>query len=238
MSYYMVSEGGAIDVSDEGIEIWSRSWQTYKERLFPDDKDAIPSYALARRLQHTKYWRSLQYWFTPAHTTFDENGGNSQPLTVDKPIIGIHEIFKPHTAVMDIGCGGGSAAIGMARENRKTDIIATDYELGKKIPIPKHHEKNLKFQQEDWRKFTLPDSSVDAFISDQGIARYGNTDQSVKEMTRIAKAGAIFRGTQQRGIYGIPNFDDRLSMFGWNVWQVRLPSGEASNIIIAQLAVK
>lgn len=234
----MSGEVGAIDVSNEGIEIWNRSWQTYKDRLFPDDKDAIPFYAVGQRLQYNKRWKQFQYWFTPANTKFDENASNSQLITVAKPIIGIHEVFKPQTTVMDIGCGGGSAAIGMARENPKTDIIATDYELGEKISIPEHHEQNLKFQREDWRHFTLPDGSVDGFVSDQGIARYGNTDQSVKELTRIAKIGAVFRGTQQRGMFGQPNFDDRLAIFGWDVWHLRFPSGGASNIVIAKLKVK
>lgn len=234
----MAGENGAIDLSHEGIEIWNRTWSTYKERLFPEDKSITPLFSPVKRFQHDKLWPSIQYWFTPANTELDLYDKNTRIITVKKPVFGIRDVFKPGTVVMDIGCGGGSAAIGMAREFKKTHILATDYELGKAVSMPTHREPNLEFKSEDWRSFTFSDNSFDAFVSDQGIARYGNTDQSVKELTRIAKVGAVFRGTQTRGIYGQPNFHDRLAMTGWDVWQLRYPSGSASGIIIAQLKNK
>lgn len=228
---------GKLGRSYEGIEIWNRSWETYKARLFPEDAAALPMFAFGRRLNHAKFWSNLEYWFTPANSKYSLEAGNTSLITVKKPIVGIRAIFAPNNTVMDVGCGGGDAAIGMARENRKNKIQAVDYELGKEIAFPTHHEPNLEFQQQDWRAFTLPDSSIDAFLSDQGVARYGNSETVVQELTRIAKVGALFRGTQTRGIYGVPNFHERLAEAGWDVWHLKSLGGP-TNLIAAQLKNK
>jgi ubiquinone/menaquinone biosynthesis C-methylase UbiE len=98
---------------------------------------------------------------------------------------------------------------------------------------------NLRFQNEDWRQFSLSDNSIDAFISDQGIPLYGNIDSAVAELTRIAKKGALFRGTGTRGRSGVPNFDDRLAAFGWDVWHLRRNgTGDPTYCYSAQLKTK
>lgn len=239
MNLYMAEDHkGALAVSQEGIEIWNRSWDTYKDRLFPDDANAISMFAIGARLKHAKFWANPQYWFTPAFTKYEEDGMRPEIITAKKPILGLRTIFAPDRTVMDIGCGGGAAAIGMAREFRKNKILAVDYELGKEIPFPLHKESNLEFRQEDWRAFSLSDDSVDSFVSDQGIARYGNKESIVTELTRIAKVGAVFRGTQTRGIYGVPNFNERLAQAGWDVWHLRNPGGGVTQLIMAELKRK
>lgn len=235
----MVSETqGVIGQSHEGIEIWSRSWDTYKHRLFFDDVQALSPFALLKRLSHQKNWKEFQYWHTPADTVFDPDANHTELVSRNTPLFGIREFFKPNTTLMDLGCGGGSAALGMARANRRTQILAVDYELGKEIPFPKHNEKNLQFRQEDWRHFTLGDNTVNAFLSDMGIGKYGNIDSAVAELTRIAKPGAIFRGTRSRGVIGVPDIEDRMASLGWNVWHLRGPSGKATNLILGQLVSK
>lgn len=234
----MAEDAGTLGRSHEGIEIWNRSWQTVKDRVFPDDIDHLSKWSVRERMQHGKLWKTLQYWFTPAGTVFvPEVPSNAQLITAPRPIGGLHDIFVPGFTVMDVGCGGGRAALGMAKENGNSKILAVDYELGRSVPMPKHHLRNLTFQQEDWRSFSLPDNSIDAFVSDQGIARYGGKE-AVGELTRIAKPGALFRGTQTRGLWGRANFDDLLAQSGWDVWHLRYPHGDPSQIIIAKLKQK
>ena len=229
----MTGELGAIGRSTEGIEIWNRSWPTLKDRLFPEDITHIPLFSVKERLRHKKYWKTIQYWFTPAGTAYNPESHVSTLITVDKPVGNLHDIFIPGKTIMDVGCGGGAGAIGMAREFRKSNILATDYELGNKIPIPQNVLPNLTFQQEDWRNFSLPPHSIDGFVSDQGIAKYGG-EKAAEELTRIARKGAFFRGTQDRGVWGKPNFHDLLAQFGWNVWYLRNPAGGPSNLVVAQ----
>jgi hypothetical protein len=67
------------------------------------------------------------------------------------------------------------------------------------------------------------------------VARYGNYDDVVSELTRISKPGAVLRVTQDRGIYGSPNFSDRLAKAGWDVYIPRSFTGSVTNVVAARL---
>lgn len=231
--------GKGIGRSREGIEIWNRNWDEYKAHLFPEDPGIISRFSFLKLHAHQQMWKNPQYWHVPAGTQYDSTYTRKKEIiTSQGPIIGLHDFFKPNTTVINPGCGEGVAAMGMAKDYKHTEILAVDYEFGHAVPLPTHSLSNLTYQNQDWRNFSLPEDSIDAIVSDQGIGLYGNTQEVVKEMTRIAKVGAVYRGTATRAMMGIPNFSDRLAEAGWDVWILRKPNGEATDLTVARLIRK
>ena len=234
----LIDKDRPIGKSYEGIEIWNRGFDALKNKLFPDDINGISAFDFQGRLKHKKYWKLYEYWFHAAGTQYNPESSNSNLVDFPKPKFGIADFFQPALVIVDLGCGGGAAALEMARRYPKTNILATDYELGKVVTFPISNRGNLRYSWQDWRQFDLKNDSIDRILSVQGVGCYGNSDQVVRELTRVAKIGALLRVDQNRGLSGRANFDDRLAEQGWDVWMLRSPSGNNTNILAAQLKNK
>ena len=205
-----------------GVEIWNRDGDNLRSVLFQESSS---------QENKEKIWN---YSFYPAETKFEEDpvkNGFSKFQSVEKKggILNEDEFFAPGVTVLELGCGGGQAAVDLARKyrGRGVNYLATDHEIGTGIVEPIHFLTNLKFQNVDWKQMPYEDGSMDRILSRQGIALYGGED-SAREMTRVAKVGAIFRGDEGRGIIGRRNFSDYLYEMGWNVWKLK------GGLIVAQ----
>jgi ubiquinone/menaquinone biosynthesis C-methylase UbiE len=92
----------------------------------------------------------------------------------------------------------------------------------------------------DWNDLPLEDDSVDAWISDQGVAKYGTNPRAVEELTRVSKPGAILRATKDTGIVAKKTFSELLVDYGWTVYEIYVKTGSKINwsrIICARLPV-
>lgn len=205
-----------------GVEIWNRDGDNLRSVLFQESSSSE---------NKEKVWN---YSFYPAGTKFEEDpvkNGFSKFQSVEKKggIFNEDEFFAPGVTVLELGCGGGQAAVDLAKKyrGRGVNYLATDHEIGKGVIEPVHFLPNLKFQNVDWKQMPFEDGSVDRILSRQGIALYGGED-SAREMTRVAKVGAIFRGDEGRAVMGRRNFSDHLCEMGWNVWKLK------GGLIVAQ----
>lgn len=133
---------GARDVSSEHrIEMWNRSWLTVVHRMFFDEEwrphvsflDGVKR-AIEDRFKGSSKKNGITY----KYYMYDQEHGLHEDIN-----IGLKEIFKQGNIVVDLGCGYGAAAYGMAAMHPGTTIIGGDYEMGKKISIPHHSLKNL-----------------------------------------------------------------------------------------------
>lgn len=206
-----INKGFAVDSC--GIEIWNRDGDTVLNKAFSEYPNSEGNYV---------------YSFTTSGTKFNpgdlENGiVNSTRVEMCSPVCGLEEFFSQGVNILELGCGGGQAAIDIFKryKNKKIKYLAVDYEIGKRIAKPFSLEINLRFEQMDWRNLNLADSSVDRILSVQGVARYGSR-KAAEEVTRVAVQGAIFRGDMDRGVAGRADFSDHLCELGWNVWVNKL----------------
>ena len=236
----VIKHVGAIGRSREGIEIHNRNCPTVKARVFPEDIDRISFINLIARLEHQILWTGkFRYWHIPAGTPYTNDEKEVELLSLKKPLLGLKDIFFPGATILDMGCGGGGAAIGMAQEFPGTKIIGIDYELGQSVPFPSKTPPNLHLLNMDWRNMSaFTDNTIDRIISDQGVAKYGNKIANIEELTRAAKPGAILRATQGNGLWGYPNFSDNLASLGWDVYMLKGLDGDNTNIIAATLKNK
>lgn len=204
--------------SEHRIEIWNRTWNLVLKRVFYDENWRNHSAYLDLLNHRIKVFfqgslKNERTWYSYYSYTTEKTEEN-----VD---IGLDQIFKEGNIVVDLGCGFGAAAYGMASMHPNVKIIGGDYELGKKIPIPKYRLKNLEYRNIDWRNINLPDNSVDAWISDQGVGKYGNDAETVQELTRVSKPGTVLRATiESRVVLGEKKFTDRLIENGWEVYYI------------------
>jgi len=220
-----------IGQDTQGIEIWNRSFSVLKRKLFPEE--SIEGFFKKRAK------KTYEYWYTPAFTPFDPQ--YSKPPEIiknEKPIASLTECFSKNGRVLELGCGGGEAAAGMASKHKKTEIFAVDHEWGKKIPLRQSPRKNLHFSEESWYNLSFPDNYFDTIFSLQGVGRYGCNDETVKELTRVAKPGALLRVDQERGLIEKPTFNDLLAKHGWDTYHLRGIDKRATNLIIGILKNK
>lgn len=169
-----------------------------------------------------------KYWFYPAGHKYikDDLGQDIKEVESVGSLGGINGFFGDGSKLLDIACGGGESAIGFAKEFPALEIIAVDHAFGHEIPLRRTRLKNLSFEEGDWNSLKYPDRTFDRFLSDEGIGRYGHPTQSAREMTRVAKVGAIFRGTIGKQIFGRMGFHEALCEEDWDVYR-------QSNVIIA-----
>ena len=214
---------GAIGRDKNGVEIWNRNGDNALRKIFPE------SSSLKNR---QKNWT---YYFYPAETRFEDNYVEdklykTKVIEEKGGIFTSDDFFSTGVTILELGCGGGQTAIDLARKYRGRGInyLAIDHEMGEEIPVPVHFLPNLNFINADWKNLDLKDESVDRIMSLQGVARYGG-EEAAKEVTRVAKEGAIFRGDEDRGVYGRRNFSDHLYEMGWNVWKLK-----DTTLIVAQ----
>ena len=207
-----------------GVEIWNRDGDNLRSVLFQESSSSE---------NKERVWN---YSFYSAGTKFEEdpvkNGFSKfQSVEVKGGILNEDEFFKSGVTVLELGCGGGQAAVDLAKKyrGRGVNYLATDHEIGKGVTEPIHFLTNLKFENVDWKQMPYENESVDRILSRQGVALYGGED-AAREMTRVAKMGAIFRGDEGRGMIGRRNFSDHLCEMGWNVWKLK------GGLIVAQKA--
>jgi SAM-dependent methyltransferase len=196
-----------------GIEIWNRDGDNIVKTVFPESWS---------REDREKVW---EYTFYPVGFRFEDSlkdGFTGNKVEKKGGLLTLDDFFSPGTTVLELGCGGGQAAMDLARKYRGIGVkyLAVDHEMGDRIAEPIHFLPNLKFDNVDWNEMSFKNESIDRILSRQGVARYGG-ERAAKEMTRIAKTGAIFRGDEDdRGVYGRRNFSDHLYEMGWNVWKL------------------
>jgi SAM-dependent methyltransferase len=169
---------GACGRSSEGIEIWNRDYNSLIARLFPDDPAHISFIQNPlEKLKYSRNWRGgRSYFYYSAGTEFSENHKqHNKIVNTSQAILGIGEFTKKDNVLLDLGCGGGAGAWGLANRNPEVRVIGVDYEMGEKIPFPEHNLPNLAYACMDWRKLEFSDNRFDAVISDKGWQDMGTT---------------------------------------------------------------
>lgn len=209
-----------------GVSIWNRTAETVMSRLFSDDP-TNPFLDIDHREKMRNKKTNIEYTFYKAGTKYQTDllAHNIEQVKLSKPIAGLQDFFQPGTSLLDIGCGGGAAAVGFAKDNPEMTIKAVDHAFGNEIPMRRTRLKNLQFESVDWNDLPYEDGSFDRILSDEGIGRYGYPEKSAQEVTRIARPGALFRGTIGKQIFGRKGFHESLVERGWDIYR-------QSNVII------
>lgn len=210
-----------IDIATDidGISIWNRTSRTTMQRLFSDDPTNRHINSRKGGVQNER--GKNEYWHYPVGARYSPEDLPQDAKLVDMngPVIGMADFFGKGEHLLDLGCGGGESAVGFAKEYPALDVIAVDHAFGNEIPLRKSRLKNLKFEAGDWDELRFSNSTFDRFISDEGVGRYGHPRSSAKEMTRVAKIGAIFRGTIGKQVSGRIGFHNALVEEGWEVYR-------------------
>lgn len=213
-----------------GIEIWNRTFTNLRGKLFPEDPKAFSN----RELRQTKLTgnEKYKYWHIPAGTEYDPSDEDKEYQLVerDKPVASFTESFRDGAILLDLGSGGGAADRDMAKRFPEIQVHAVDHEYGDAIPRNRQDSPNLFFHQMSWNNLGFPTDYFDTILSVQGVGRYGVTDKAVAELTRVAKPGALLRIDKDRGMMGIPNFEDKLAEHGWDVFLVKESDGSSRSI--------
>jgi hypothetical protein len=190
-----------------GHQIWNRSGRGEEKRLFADD------------LRGWRGRRATTYAVSRAYQEFDPAKIN-HPEELVGLIGGKKEFFGQGKVLFDLGCGGGQADEDWARKYKHLAITAVDWEMGGKMPMRRTKLPNLKYVSADWTRMeSVGDHTVDRIISDQGILLYGDFDENVRELSRIAAKGAIMRASLASSIRLGPNsVIQKLADAGWDVY--------------------
>lgn len=204
---------GCIGRDRNGVEIWDRDGQNVIESIFPESSNYK---------NRNKIW---EYYFHPSGTRFEDTlkiDHRTELVQKRGGILSLDEFFSSGAKILELGCGGGQAAVDLARKyrNRGVTYLAGDHEMGEEITEPVHLLPNLVFKNMDWNQIPIEDGSVERILSRQGVVRYGG-ERAVREITRVAKIGAILRGDGDNGMYGRRNFFDYLYEMGWDVWRLK-----------------
>lgn len=184
-----------------GNEVWNRTAKVQEIRLFADD------------LRSERQRQPTTYLVLRAHQEHD-------PEEFVGLIGGKKEFFGQGKVLLDLGCGGGQADEDWARSYKNLAITAVDWEMGRAIPMRRTKLPNLKYVSADWTRMeSADDHTVDRIVSDQGILRYGDYDENVRELSRIAAKGAIMRASLATSFRLGPNhITQKLADAGWDVY--------------------
>lgn len=178
-----------------------------------------------------------EYWYRNAGEPWQEERGlpdrelikvnRFELIKSEKPIFGLKDFFARGMRVVDLGCGGGRADIGIARDFPEIYLLGIDRAFGLwknglgYIPAPLFHPGNVRFRSGNWRNLDFIEAgTVDRIFSVEGVAKHDNSDEAAREVTRIAAIGAVMRATEERGFIGIERFSDRLCELGWDIYRV------------------
>lgn len=209
----------------EGIEIRNHDLREVVEFLFADE--------LYLKLRNSK--RSFTQRLAGAKTLytyehFDRMG--MQKVSLSMSPFGIKEFFGITGTLVDLGCGPGLAAIELAHLMPELTVIGVDYEFERQITQPWHQCSNLHFLGDSWEKTHIESASVERIISRSAAFTYGRPEKVVREVTRIAKPGALLRAeymplnkyknlqSETRKKYSTGTiFAQTLLAAGWEVWK-------------------
>lgn len=214
---------------------FNRSLRQYMERLFPDSE--LPKEDEARqadegntleggnqlkgqRFQEEEIF-NRGYSYYPAHQS-TEKGKHSHEKITDI-FGGLKAFFSEGTSLLDIGSGGGQAVDQMrTKYSQGMRIQGVDIRYG--IDKPSADLKS-PYTTASWKHLPYKESSFDRLLSYESFPRYpfsgdGDTEQATqvfKEITRVAKNGALWRGTLPSMVSG-SHFMDGFTQNGWEVY--------------------
>lgn len=102
--------------------------------------------------------------------------------------------LAPGMRVAEVGCGPGRGTLFMAR--RGIDVVAVDISIGS-LQLARRRAPGARFVLASNLALPLPDSSVDAVVSDGVIHHTADPCRSFRENARILRPG----GTMYVGVY-------------------------------------
>ena len=141
---------------------------------------------------------------------------------------GLDGFFQPGAAILDIGSGSGRAVNEMIAQYapRGVSITGLDSSYFADAPETAHPEA---FVPGSWEKMPLPDNAYSGLLSSESFPTHSwpdtsdegheKNEQTVAEITRVAKPGAVWRATVG-GFQGLPRqrLRDMLVASGWEVY--------------------
>ena len=132
----------------------------------------------------------------------DWNRGASVPITelpfVVPPTRALLENLpaQAHGLILDLACGAGLPTFEAARQNPGARVLgvdrADDLISAARALAADHAIGNADFELMSLDALTLPDTSVDAAISQFGFLQEGDVTVSARELARVLKDGAPF----------------------------------------------
>jgi hypothetical protein len=146
---------------------------------------------------------------------------------VGKIFGGKEDFFSKGTALLDIGAGGGTAVQEMTQAYSNLQVTALDVRYGEQPPSAPNRS-NPTYVCARWNDLPFETDAFDRLISLESFPRYAwseNTSledikRTVKEITRVAKAGALWRGSCAKDIAGRPKGEYIQNMLQENGWEV------------------
>lgn len=174
---------------------------------------------------------------------------------------GREEFFKPGSVILDIGSGNGTAADDLSKEFTACKFNTVDITYPKKSPRTKTNRRtNLAHVRASWVNIPFVNSTFDRLISTEAFPRYpfsgGNiyhtTEQNLehvlntfKEISRVAKPGALWRGSYSdqakvgEAVVDSKFIVEQLIENGWEVYIIPLSENSGGGyVFIARLVNK
>lgn len=142
---------------------------------------------------------------------------------------GESEFFKKDSVVLDIGSGGGTAVGEMSKNFAGVKVVGLDIQYGRGgVYSPTKRTSSARYVAGEWGKMPFADGTFDRLLSYESFPRYAfsRTDFSeeavrntFREITRVAKEGAIWRGTlSTRTVHNKSSAIDMMLENGWEIY--------------------
>lgn len=177
----------------------------------------------------------------------DKDGGTShntyRPEQSGPVFGGKSEFFKKDSVVLDIGSGGGTAVREMSKNFAGVKVVGLDMQYVRSgVYSPTKRTSSATYVAGDWGEMPFADGAFDRLLSYESFPRYAfsRTDFSVeavrntfREITRVAKEGAIWRGTL--GTRAVHDEFSAIDMMIENGWEIHVFPGKT---FIARLVRK
>lgn len=154
---------------------------------------------------------------------WDKQKGHLSDFSLKWPMLSKYIPITDGVSILDFGCGNGEIIGEMKKINPNAQYIGLDVSHTALQEAKKKNPQNSFFQISDGGEFPIPDDSIDFVFSSEVIEHVYDTENAIKEISRVLKPRGIvlmttpFHGFLKNLSITSLNFDKHFNPIGSHV---------------------